>query len=601
MAGKSIVLCGCLLLATLAPTTSRAADKPVGGEIILNPSNGRFNGPLGYGPGENNPIGIFAKPGATVNLTYWSVKRRGGKCPQRGDSKDQFPSDAKRLSGAPEGAATAPLQKYTFDLGPLSVSKRYCFYVEVIESTELTVAEKKQLDAALEHGAKYASCPKDATTQDDCKQKFSYADVVARFEERLTWTAGELQVQTPGGPAKLTAALGQMIEGDEGTRDAIDDIALAQANVLAQKIAFAAEVAKLAELGGAGGPRVVYDPLPGVDPTNLARAIKDKKLRKTLEDDPSMDRSELLDFVWNNAAAIRRSLRPGLPKPAEDALRAVLKAAEQGKAKPGRIVLTKAELDALVAKLGEASTADRKAAIQAFRAKGLADALPGDRPNFDAAGKHKPLVDVRKQLNRLTAVVVGMEGAAKQVADALAAPAWLQLKERTKRFQRTNEVAADYVYEPSYKRRFSSFVTAEFGVAPIFFAQRRNPRVRVDFITFFGVNFYAQPLDINRPLEGFDVWRRLSLTLGINMTPPVRQSELGIKGAVGSQLGLIGAGFRVTEFLRLSAGSAFYSQENPNPLVDDPSTKAALYLGLSLDINVIDTIRKWYGQAQGRG
>jgi len=109
--------------------------------------------------------------------------------------------------------------------------------------------------------------------------------------------------------------------------------------------------------------------------------------------------------------------------------------------------------------------------------------------------------------------------------------------------------------------------------------------------TYVGANIYTRPINTDVSLaalksEGMLTWRhRFSFTLGATVSSIEKAGQR--KGIVGSSALVVGAGWRLTDVMRLSAGVLVFKEENPNPLVtNDTSLAASPYVGFSFDIDV---------------
>lgn len=123
---------------------------------------------------------------------------------------------------------------------------------------------------------------------------------------------------------------------------------------------------------------------------------------------------------------------------------------------------------------------------------------------------------------------------------------------------------------------------------------------------YIGVNFYFAAVERDERLtwghRGYkafgrrELLKRLSLTLGITTTGGSLRKDDGVSGALGNQLLLYGAGFRLLGGLRLSAGGVIYKQSSQNPArAGAPSLKTSPFIGLSLDIDLFRWIRRGAG------
>jgi hypothetical protein len=85
-------------------------------------------------------------------------------------------------------------------------------------------------------------------------------------------------------------------------------------------------------------------------------------------------------------------------------------------------------------------------------------------------------------------------------------------------------------------------------------------------------------------------WQRFSMMVGINLGEVNNQAD-SLSGVFGNKQLFLGAGLRLTEYLRLGGGVLVYKHQNPNPLIREEKLKGTPYLSLSVDIDAVATIR----------
>ncbi len=117
-----------------------------------------------------------------------------------------------------------------------------------------------------------------------------------------------------------------------------------------------------------------------------------------------------------------------------------------------------------------------------------------------------------------------------------------------------------------------------------------------DFFTYVGWNIYFRPINkkahlswSGRPFtlaEEFS--RRFSITLGL-VQSGVDEENGRFQGVIADQAAVLGAGFRINDALRLSAGALVFENESPDPLVSGSELTWAPYAALSFDWNVTQT------------
>ncbi len=84
--------------------------------------------------------------------------------------------------------------------------------------------------------------------------------------------------------------------------------------------------------------------------------------------------------------------------------------------------------------------------------------------------------------------------------------------------------------------------------------------------------------------RGANFWRRFSISAGITTTGRQIENARNVTGLIGSQLPLVGLGFRLFRLVRVSGGVALYNLKNVNPVVDKRHLSVAPYVALSLDL-----------------
>lgn len=146
---------------------------------------------------------------------------------------------------------------------------------------------------------------------------------------------------------------------------------------------------------------------------------------------------------------------------------------------------------------------------------------------------------------------------------------------------------------PSYTERAGLYISGDVGVMmPIFPATGE-----IGFAPLVGASFYLVPVDKDEPLKcagtpDCDFWKRFALTGGIAIN--VRDSAGTVKGVIGDTGLFVGAGLRVTDYLRLGGGAVFVTQKSQNPLLPGEPVRAAPYVAASVDIDVAGTVKDIY-------
>jgi len=116
------------------------------------------------------------------------------------------------------------------------------------------------------------------------------------------------------------------------------------------------------------------------------------------------------------------------------------------------------------------------------------------------------------------------------------------------------------------------------------------------FLPYLGINLYFAPVERMVPFDRLaGTWcqrylaQRFSLTGGFTLSSP------GIPGrTVGTLLfgkyPLVAAGYRVSQYVRVTVGVVFYELSSRNPVLSSASVAVAPYGGISLDVDMIHFI-----------
>lgn len=136
-----------------------------------------------------------------------------------------------------------------------------------------------------------------------------------------------------------------------------------------------------------------------------------------------------------------------------------------------------------------------------------------------------------------------------------------------------------------YETRASFYISADVGVG---FA----PDVE-EMFTYFGTNIYFRPVNKKAPLQGLSFKKRFSIMLGL--TNESLESEGQLKGIVGTSPLLVAGGFRLNDFIRLSAGTVIFKDEDPNPLITEESLAWSPYVSISIDWNLRKILARFGG------
>jgi hypothetical protein len=124
----------------------------------------------------------------------------------------------------------------------------------------------------------------------------------------------------------------------------------------------------------------------------------------------------------------------------------------------------------------------------------------------------------------------------------------------------------------------TNYVSAEAGFLAM-------PRQR-EAATYIGTNIYFRPINPKAPLSRFGGFgRRVSMTVGLTVNS-IADTEATRFDLFGSQALIVGFGVRVSEVLRLSAGTVVFKKLDENPFVTRKSYAFEPYVAFSVDLNM---------------
>ena len=118
-----------------------------------------------------------------------------------------------------------------------------------------------------------------------------------------------------------------------------------------------------------------------------------------------------------------------------------------------------------------------------------------------------------------------------------------------------------------------------------------------EFPTYVGTNIYFRPVNKAAPLNQFgpffsreSLGRRVSVTIGLT-AQGIGDDGKTRKDLFNSQSLVLGIGARMTNSIRLTAGSLVFLETDPNPLVNDDKVAVTPFVSLSFDIDVVPTLQ----------
>jgi hypothetical protein len=112
--------------------------------------------------------------------------------------------------------------------------------------------------------------------------------------------------------------------------------------------------------------------------------------------------------------------------------------------------------------------------------------------------------------------------------------------------------------------------------------------------SYLGTNIYFRPVNKAAPLNQFGGFfqtldRRVSLTVGLTVQG-IGDNGKTREDLFGNQSLVLGLGARLTNSVRLTAGSLVFKKLSPNPLSTDKKLTTTYFLSISFDIDVAPTL-----------
>lgn len=141
----------------------------------------------------------------------------------------------------------------------------------------------------------------------------------------------------------------------------------------------------------------------------------------------------------------------------------------------------------------------------------------------------------------------------------------------------------------SFQTQSNNYISADTGVACA-------PELS-SCSTYAGTNIYFRPVNKAAPLSQFggffskeSLSRRVSVTLGLTVNG-IGDSGKTREDLFGNQSLVVGLGARLTNSVRLTAGSLVFKKLSPNPLNEDKKLTTTYFLSISFDIDVVPTLK----------
>jgi hypothetical protein len=626
---RGLIACLCLLLSPAARAQTNSLEVAAD-EVYLDTTTARFSGRMrrGFESTDINKIAIFAPENANVTVYYW----KSNTCKVQLNNAT-LPEVAEKRSAAPTGPVALKnevrMQKFVAKVGPLTSSSKYCVGYEIRSTKALTDADRTRFDERLNAtivrfmnallgssgtaeadlfkrlaGSHAASDQAAACAQILARRapKLPAKDFATLLSCELGWPLNELVVIDPTSDSWIPVrqAVEQYVSRDVRLREAIAAALLAAGNkVLASNRLARALDDELLPSGATFGHEIVYDPLSNVQVAELRASLLDDDLKMAFAaNELTTDRERFIETVWKYPAALRdKTKRRPLEDAAEKQLSAFLDSTVQAK----RISVTRAELRAAAEKLKEHLQAMTSPDDASFEYAPQVPALEELRnyPGLKTADQETPpegklLVGLSRVRRNVKNDFEQNLRNAKVLTDAVVkSDGYAAFREQLRAFVNSSGRTA-VATQATFVERFPFWVTADVGVAVgHFFGEGDTSKAGPSL--YFGLNFYLTELDKAEPCcHSFS--QRFAFIAGLTLTDP--SGVENVDGVIGDRMLMTGAGLRLTDYLRLSGGALYYRQDNPNPLVDDDKVKAAPYLSLSMDVDVIGTVKAWLDKGQ---
>lgn len=565
-------------------------------------------------------------------------------------------------SAAPTGAVVARQsgreQKFVARVGPLSVGKKYCFAYRITSKRALLPDEQTKVDQAFDktvdtlatalssgaqsaaaQGTDLAGSPNRWRQARLCsaalgKPSITASELADLFICSLGWPNSTWTVSDPVTKNTISIqdavayyvnqdpALGKAVQlavtarsaafaARKAIEDVVDQNATAADSLMGIEKAWPMVVGPPAPVGPAPTPRPIeYDPVPNIQLAAFKKTLVDEQLKKTFEAVPAGNRRAFTHALYENALDVSNPTKR-TPAPTQAAalaqfnsLQNELDAFLRAKPEAKPISITQQAVTTLRTTLAGNldDAAKRQAGLDALGLPSAADlqTLVG----FVGSADQARLTHLANVVDRLRKDHAQLEQKQKDAKALKNADSFQDLKGRISAITQQSG-GGNFAAEPSYKERFPFWVTADVGVLTGFFGPKDGEIEKHGVSMSFGLSFYLTAVDKAEPLRlkqwglCHDFWRRFSVMAGFTLTKPTGVDTLGVGGVLGDRLLTLGAGLRLTDYVRVSSGALFYSQTDPSPLSDRKDIHAAPYIMGSIDLDVLSTVQQWITTAQG--
>ncbi|GAB4560082.1 MAG: hypothetical protein Tsb0020_06470 [Haliangiales bacterium] len=573
-------------------------------EVFLDLETLRFGGPLAI-TDVSTPVkvAVYAPPESHVEIWYFAKQARDTTCPRDLTAEQVQLRNPVVRAGAPGAiskATSEETQKYVVKLGPFDITKRYCFFAKRDTRHALSDKEQQHLSAALD-GALASFFPGDRCPATG--KSIAVAELADQLQARLPPHLADAKVISPDASSPMSLRDTFIAQASEhslllhelnAALQASQSAASLRCSVLDDLGQLAAQASRWPERG-----YPAFDPLDALaDASRFPERILDRALRAQFDPRVLADRNTFLARLWEHRAELsentgRRRLRDKLRDRAEEAkLQAFLtRSGDQYVYAALNREQVLDVIDAVRTKLG-----DFAAMTQAIkRLHGQLPALKAlqGEPTFqpDTHPEHKLIRQLIATLSAMQEDLADWREHQDSYASHLKDSNYEQLVAHMTAIRTFISKPGEMVHEASYVARFPLSVSMDLGVGAVAFTTDLERR---DLFSYFGLALYLAPVYKQQPLEGLDLWRRVSFTAGITVHAP--EVEPGVEGVLGDRMVLAGVGLRLSNYVRLSGGALLFRQTTPNPLSDQRQLRAAGYASLSLDIDVISTVQEAFAK-----
>lgn len=611
-----------------APTKESGSESPTAGAVYFDPDTMRFAGPLDTGSDRTAKV-FTLLPGNSrnVEIIYWS-KPKGKPCPYEGQRKTleqaqregwTLPERAVRraaLRGSQNGDGRF---EFIATIGPLRVNVDYCFHLGASTPKPLSQVQKSQISKAIRETLKAANAwarsdasPHAGTCKQDAAlsgRALTRCELAAEFGAQLIKLdpeAGAWEVVGPDGSTAISVsqAFEKALLLEAEFRGALEGALSDLINSIPRYVTYASERESLQGLTGA-----TYDPLAGLELADVI-AVAPPAVKKSYKGLASTTaKAEWAKLVWSDRDAFiaAKAWAKLKGKEKQDTLRAFF-LSQDGRPRndqPTALAFSNGDVQALLGEVpvGEPIAKSAGALATALAPMPSSETLRGLPPKPGLAEIARYVDSLSALKGAVEGIQRGKDGIAKLVSGNSPTADFIA------RLQQLEPVTGfgAFAWEPTLEQRFPLYASADLGLAGTLIPIRdRDPRL--DIVAYFGVNLYFNAVDKDEPVRkndedkllfGRNFRRRFAVMGGFSVVRPRMNGDLGIAGILRNQVLLFGAGYRVLDYLRVGGGVMLYQQRSPNPLSDKTLLRTSPYISLSMDIDVIGTIRDWYTNARG--